>query len=536
MGLRVERVEAARRERRCGRRSRRRGRSGGLERLPPPAQATLSASRGHPRPPSCPSSSPRATPRRRRGGRVASVLGQTLADLELSSSTTARSTRTPAIAGGRRGTRAAPGRPERRTPRPRGRAERRARRGARTATSRGMDADDVALPRLARDAGRGRLRPDRAAPCVGSGDDRPARRTVARHRAPDARPARDAVRWAALFSVAVLPLDACSSTATCSTGTALRYDTSFRESEDYDLWARAARGRRRRQRAGARSCSTAGTDAGVRAARRAAVRVPASGCAAADPGRSRPSSTEERAELAWRAGRGIPLPDGAVRRGGGRARGARRALREALTARARARGAPRHGRSPEARRASRRRARRSARGAPCGSTPRSRPGSRSAVSAAGRAPAAREQLARRQRDVADRRRRSPHDRPAGADALPDRDARPPGRSGPTSTSRSSTPGSRSSAGRGTSTLRHRAVLVDGRRVPGAYRVLRHDYPLSLGVFRALRDVAARGRRRLGLEHVRLAGDRGVVQADTACRTSCSSRATSATRGPGWRRR
>jgi glycosyltransferase involved in cell wall biosynthesis len=36
-------------------------------------------------------------------------------------------------------------------------------------------------------------------------------------------------------------------------------------------------------------------------------------------------------------------------------------------------------------------------------------------------------------------------------------------------------------------LGHRAVVLDGRRVPGASRVLRHDYPLSSGVFRALRD-------------------------------------------------
>ena len=36
-------------------------------------------------------------------------------------------------------------------------------------------------------------------------------------------------------------------------------------------------------------------------------------------------------------------------------------------------------------------------------------------------------------------------------------------------------------------LRHRAVLVEGRRVPGASRLLRHDYPLSLGVLRALRE-------------------------------------------------
>ena len=33
---------------------------------------------------------------------------------------------------------------------------------------------------------------------------------------------------------------------------------------------------------------------------------------------------------------------------------------------------------------------------------------------------------------------------------------------------------------------HRAVLVDGWRVPGAYRLLRHDYPLSVGVLGALR--------------------------------------------------
>jgi glycosyltransferase involved in cell wall biosynthesis/GT2 family glycosyltransferase len=36
-------------------------------------------------------------------------------------------------------------------------------------------------------------------------------------------------------------------------------------------------------------------------------------------------------------------------------------------------------------------------------------------------------------------------------------------------------------------LAHHAVLLDGRRVPGASRLLRHDYPLSTGVFRALRD-------------------------------------------------
>jgi glycosyltransferase involved in cell wall biosynthesis len=35
--------------------------------------------------------------------------------------------------------------------------------------------------------------------------------------------------------------------------------------------------------------------------------------------------------------------------------------------------------------------------------------------------------------------------------------------------------------------RHGAVFLDGRPVPGADRVLRHDYPLTPGIFRALRD-------------------------------------------------
>nr|MBA2296185.1 glycosyltransferase family 4 protein [Actinomycetota bacterium] len=33
--------------------------------------------------------------------------------------------------------------------------------------------------------------------------------------------------------------------------------------------------------------------------------------------------------------------------------------------------------------------------------------------------------------------------------------------------------------------KHRAVFLEGIRIPGAYRVLRHEYPLSLGVFGAL---------------------------------------------------
>ena len=79
------------------------------------------------------------------------------------------------------------------------------------------------------------------------------------------------------------------------------------------------------------------------------------------------------------------------------------------------------------------------------------------------------------------------DRPPGADAVPDRHARPARRPAGARPHGRSTPEARSSAGPGTVQLRHRAVFVEGRRVPGAHRVLRHDYPLSFGVFRALRE-------------------------------------------------
>ena len=34
-------------------------------------------------------------------------------------------------------------------------------------------------------------------------------------------------------------------------------------------------------------------------------------------------------------------------------------------------------------------------------------------------------------------------------------------------------------------VRHRAVFLDGVRLPGVRRALRHDYPVTPGVFRAL---------------------------------------------------
>ena len=82
---------------------------------------------------------------------------------------------------------------------------------------------------------------------------------------------------------------------------------------------------------------------------------------------------------------------------------------------------------------------------------------------------------------------------------------------------------------------HRAVFLRGLRVPGAARVLRHDYPLTPGVVRALERARPGRRRRLGLEHVRRAGGDRLVPASGASRTSCSSRATTRGRAPGWRR-
>ena len=79
-------------------------------------------------------------------------------------------------------------------------------------------------------------------------------------------------------------------------------------------------------------------------------------------------------------------------------------------------------------------------------------------------------------------------------------------------------------------LRHRAVLVEGKRVPGASRVLRHDYPLSLGDLPGLAGRATRtwSSCRAGARSPRRPRWPGAGAHE--CPTSCSSRATSATRG------
>ncbi len=69
--------------------------------------------------------------------------------------------------------------------------------------------------------------------------------------------------------------------------------------------------------------------------------------------------------------------------------------------------------------------------------------------------------------------------------------------------------------------------------PGASRALRHEYPVSRASSARCAPRAG-GRRRLRLEHVRLAGRRSPGAVRGACRTSCWSRPMSAGQRPGWR--
>ena len=73
--------------------------------------------------------------------------------------------------------------------------------------------------------------------------------------------------------------------------------------------------------------------------------------------------------------------------------------------------------------------------------------------------------------------------------------------------------------------RHRAVVLEGRACPGSTGRSATTTRLAGCLPRAPGRTPG-GRRRLGLEHLRLAGRRLVVPQSTACPTSCSSRATS----------
>ena len=535
VGLRLERVEQRRRDRRCGRPSRRRGRSGGLERLPPPAQATLT-----PAVASAPRVRRPRRPRRRgddRRGGARACSARRSATSSSSSSTTARSTRHRRLARGSRTT------PRLRVVRndeplgPRRRAQRRASTRRADGTSRGW------TPTTSRSRGwletqRRRASPPASRAVVGTGMIDLAARTALGtvHRMP-AGAARGALGSALL--VAVLPLDRRCSTGTSLDRHGLRYDTSFGESEDYDLWARLLDGRRRRQRRTRRSCSTASTTAQASARRsRAAARVPAARRAAADRGARARSSTRTRAELAWRVGAGLPLPAGTRRRGGRRAR---------ASSSRRSRNASRRRRRPPARRRCARSPARDARAGDardarcarrCGSTRRFRSAALARVCGGGA-------TSRAERAAASAwpRPRSrttpgpPHDRPPRADALPHGDARPRSPDRPeldlTVVYAGSTVQRRTWDDRRRGTAR---CFLDGRRVPGAYRVAPPRLPASRSASSA-RSRASRPEVVVvsGWSTFASQAAVGLVPAPRRPLRRSSSSRTSATRGPGWRR-
>jgi glycosyltransferase involved in cell wall biosynthesis len=341
-----------------------------------------------------------------------------------------------------------------------------------------MDADDVALPHwLERTLGR--LRTGGSA-VVGTGmiDLDAEGRLGTVHRMPGG--AR-AVRWAALFSSPFFHSTVAIDRSVLDAH-GLRYDPTFEESEDYDLWARllaVADGdnvrealvlyRKHETQASARRATLQ-----REYQRRVALRQIAA---------LAPDLDAAQTELAWLAGAGLPLPEGTAVTAAG-------ALERVVEAFERRYG------GGEARRAA------------AWSLARAR------VSGAARA-----QLAARAL------RLDPALPALGVGRLRARDDARAERAAATSWHRASTdepvrvvfvlpeptpyrtPMLDRAADRpeleltaiyaGASVQRrawatdthHRAVVLDGWRVPGAYRVLRHDYPIGFDVFGALADAA-----------------------------------------------
>ncbi len=339
-----------------------------------------------------------------------------------------------------------------------------------------MDADDIALPTwLERVLARVRSEP--AVAVVGSGmiDLHDGGRLGTVHRMPTGP---RAIRWAGIFSSPFFHSTVVIDRRVLDEH-GLRYDTSFEESEDFDLWARllaVAEGDNvpealvlYRKHGG--QASTRRAELQRECQRRVALRQLATLV---------PSLDRERAELAWRAGAGLPLPHGAADEAASalelaveafeEGHGGHEARRAAAWSLVRARG------STVDRAALARAALRLDPGVP--------------LRAAGR-------LARR--------RAAGHERDAAAAWLRSRGGDGPVRL--TMVFPEPTPFrtvmldrvaerpeldltalySDDSIARRTWTIRpqHRARFLGGVRVPGVYRALRHDYPLSLGVFRAL---------------------------------------------------
>jgi glycosyltransferase involved in cell wall biosynthesis len=341
-----------------------------------------------------------------------------------------------------------------------------------------MDADDIALPRWL-ETTLGRLRAGGSA-VVGSGmiDLEGDGRLGIVHRMPAG--AR-AVRWAALFSSPFFHSTVVVDRAVLDEH-GLRYDPSFAESEDYDLWARllgVAEGdnvrdalvlyRKHENQASARRAALQRECQRRVALRQIAALVP--------------ELDEASAELAWLAGAGLPLPEGSARRAADvltslagafdRRHGGDEARRAAAWSLARARVST----GERARLAPR--ALRLDPALPVHGLGRLR----------GRSDARLEQLAARSwlRAGAD----APVDvtfvlpEPAPyRTAMLDRAAERPELE-----LTAIYAGSSVQRRAWTTDTRHRAVVLDGWRVPGAYRLLRHDYPVSLDVFGALEDAS-----------------------------------------------
>jgi glycosyltransferase involved in cell wall biosynthesis len=338
-----------------------------------------------------------------------------------------------------------------------------------------MDADDVALPTwLARVVER--IRSEPAVGVVGTGmidlDGDGRLGTV--HRMPAG--AR-AVRWAALFSAPFF-----HSTVIVDRGLlerhGLRYDATFAESEDYELWSRLL------SVADGDNVQEAlvlyrkhGAQASTRRAhlQRECQRQVALGQIEA----LAPGLGPDRAALAWRAGAGLPLKPGYAGE-------AAEALAEVVEAFER-----RHD-GDEARRAAawslvRARAVAGDRLVLARAALRLDP----AVAAHGAGRLARRSEARRERAAAASWLRAERDEPVRLTMVIPEPT-------PFRTVMLDRVAERreldltvlyagSTVQRRTWTIepRHRAVFLEGRRVPGLYRALRHEYPLSLGIFGAL---------------------------------------------------
>jgi glycosyltransferase involved in cell wall biosynthesis len=337
-----------------------------------------------------------------------------------------------------------------------------------------LDADDLARPEwLERLAARMASGPPAAVVGTGTVDFDDAGCAGRVHRMPAG--AR-AVRWAALFSSPFFhPTVMVDRRVLDEHG--LRYDTAFAESEDYDLWARllaVADGDNLREplvlyRRHAAQASTRRADIQRDCQRRVALR---------QIGELAPRLAEQEAELAWLVGSGRELPPGST----GGAIAALEALVEAFERR--------HGGS-EARRAAAW-ALFTARADDRAALGRAALSFDSLLPLQGVARVRRRRASRAERDAAQAWLRH------GLREAPIRVAMVVPEPTPYRNPMLDLLAARDEieltvlyAGGAVQQrewqhdLRHPAVVLEGRRVPGARRVLRHDYPLSLGAFRAL---------------------------------------------------